>query len=617
MFNRTVSIQAQQIEDLETAIDEALEVNESYTVYNATFGRTQATFETLYDGLSGKNLPIPPETKFYWWDGTQIRGIFGTLYDYFLPILSSRGSLTHDTTNNIHENALQKIIWYSRQRLLVLAQWYTSTAGVFSTYSRLSNLDNALTTWDGSTLQRVVFYNHVLGQWLYYNTADGTLRLKVDPVTTHSLGPISASPTIGVIADNGDTYYQDNTTPTSVKRRTAAGVITTVVTGFTGLYHLLYDNVNNKLILFSHTPPATTSSASKADPDGSNLTTLVASNTYAAGANVSNFHYMGASVRGGYLYVPVPGNKYVNTHLKYNIATGTSTTEVFDFGLAKPILEGIKAEAQTYVNNAGGFQGSQQAQYWGSQYYAFPLERLLNFERDPDDTAWLVVYETGQNSPLPGAAAGLAWAIVPDDGCSQKIYPLIESTNRRADCITVAQQVYDTAVKEMNLSWTAIDDEYQNYVIEFDNGLVSATETIRVQFNGDTGANYDYSFWRMAVATPNNGTAAGQTYIDLYGISSGGTAGGRYILTLTNVSSTATGEQGVLIEGFTSTGAVTTGSINSILGEAKWNRTVAGSLVSVRVFLSGVTASFPAGATIRVMAYRTQMPNLIGSGVEY
>jgi hypothetical protein len=609
VYSQDPAQQKLQMEQLAADVLAADNYTVDYTVTTVWQLSLPTIFSLGYYGLV--DAAGDPATRIFWYDGKYMRGEFGTLKDYLLPLTTSSKQIPGNV------QTINKVLWLNRLRYLISGSFFTATAGVYETRTKSVWIDNDTDTITSLTTaaEEVVTLNRAANKVVTVS-ATNILRIGDYPTIFGPVAPTTSTtidvgvnrPVVAVMDDLGDIYFRDSTNPNNVQRRTAAGVVSTIVTGFTDLAEIRWSQSNNVLILIKHVAPVATSSAYKVAVTGGTPTLLVAAGDYAAG-HLSNQQYLGVEIQDGFLYVPVPGSKYIMRRRKYNIDTGTYVEEDYDFRQAKAVYEEASRQAQEIIENAQGAYTQKRA-YWGAEYFAYPFTRLLDSQRDTrdyadQDTASLICYETGPLSALPGAQQGVAWAILPDNGVSGKVYPRSELIDPRGDVFTVKEHVFDTAVKELTLDWSDVNlQDFDSFDILFDNGLTTATETIRVQLNGSTGAVYEHTFYRAVVGTISNAAALGQTFWELYGVNTTTFLGGKYILRF--VDHKASAVVNAIIEGVTAT-ALTTGTVNSILGMGKWTNPGPGSrITSVRIFLSGSTAFFAANTKIQVIAYRTK-----------
>ncbi len=598
VFSQDPTVAKTQVEELAAAVTAQLAA-QSETLITSTSRPSQRSIQMLL----GQDLVIDPAHRIIWYDGKYMRGEYGTLRDFLAPLTASYKQIPGAV------NAIRGMFWRSRTRYYMNGSYFTSTTGVYSTRVTSFYLDNMVQDFWPAAAEEVISVNHTTGMVLTVSSTN-ILRIGVvadsPGITTATVTNLGAArPAVAVSDNSGNIYFRDTANPNNVQKRTSGGVVSTIYTGFADLADIQWDATTNLLILFRNVSPVPASSAYTLTTAGASLTLLVPSGDYAAGHILSGWRYVGAQVKAGFLYVPVPGSRYLLTRRKYNIALATYVEEEFDFGPAKGALSEVSKEAQFIIENSQGAYTQQRA-YWGAEFFAYPFERLLDALRSPDDTAWMIMYETGPLTALPGASQGWAWAVLPDNGVSGQIYPVTEQIDPRGDTFLVKELIYDVATKEMTLDWSDVDlTDFETIVISFDNGLTTATETIRVQLNGDTGAHYDLTFYRAAVAVVTNTTATAAAYWDLYGVNTTTVLGGKYHLTFVdhvyagpNVS--------MILEGVTATG-IASGNVNSVLGMGRWVNPAmtATPITSIRIFLSGAAAFFAAGARISVNAYRT------------
>jgi hypothetical protein len=252
------------------------------------------------------------------------------------------------------------------------------------------------------------------------------------------------------------------------------------------------------------------------------------------------------------------------------------------------------------------YKTTMQTGQWGPEYFGFIFEKIIDAQLAPDGSAWLIAYVTTLNEVQP-TLEEIAWAVLPINGSSGRIYALTEFQDPRGDYFVIADYTADTAVKEIIVDFSNVDlTDFTTIQFIFDNGLITATENIRVQFNGDVGNRYTTSYYRGSAATHTVTNSVAQAYLELYALNTTTVLGGKYILTLIDYDNKAANNGGT-VEGITASG-ITTTLVNSQLGFFRWNAVVNAQprLNSIKLFLSGVTASFAANTRVQVVGYRTR-----------
>lgn len=609
MFSQDPIAQQQQMQSLSSDVAYYLAQNKKLVV-TANSQPLQVDVQVLHASFAGLGGKFSPDRRFFWIDGAgQIRGELGTMRDYLVPLTASNKMIPGQVAT------IRGVFMRTSVRWFLVGDFYTTTLGTYEVRSRSMYLANdKIENWPSASVEEVVSVNggastdqvvtvgstHILRKGALAATSTSSVVVNVG----------AARPVVAILDNNRNIYFRDTANPDNIQKRTHAGVTSTVYTGFSGvaggLMNLFYDAQSNKLILINGTGISTTTAAYKMDVNGTNLALLIPAGLFSAGRFLAGYRHVGVEVRNGKVYAPVPGSPYLTRRRVYDILAGTYVEEAFDYGEAKAALEEVSKEAKLIIENSQGAMTQQRA-YWGSDYFAYIFERLIDAVRTPNDDGYLLTYETGPLSPAPGAGVGMVWSVLPDDGVSGKIYPQTESIELRGDFAVIKESAYDTAVKEMVLDWSDVAAsmaEFGTIAIEFDNGLTTATENIRVQFNGDVSANYALTTYRGSAAVITPVAAVAQNYWELYGVNTTTVLGGKYCMTFVDYINAAAAV-GAVIEGATAIGVAST-NVNSILGVGRYTPGPVLPITSVRIFLSGAVAFFAAGAKVRLVAYRTE-----------
>lgn len=556
---------------------------------------------------AGHALPIQPDRDFLWYDGRILRGQYSAMHDYLSPLAGNYSLDEYGT--NLNVTALSRVWWEDDYHLIVSAQ-YKGVRSIMKMYlDGFYELIAAFTPIGFEPVSHLAYYIGAASQ-----------IFKVDTLTNVATGlttTINGLTTVPVVLGrpNGDIFFSDSSGAGNanrlIKKRTAAGVVTTVydasanyVGGNWSVAEMFYHDATSQIIVVMW-DQSTTMALFRITDTGTGFTQLIAPTTTDLGADAGYGFRGGYNLRGDiFYYIGAVGTMTSASTL--DVLTGVAgPVSVLDYGGAKDAYkEALAEDVVTNITNLN--MTTAPSQYPG-----------INLPKAFTSVAWRLPSPNQKNWFLSGRTnSGFTpshqWWVLSDPvnasyiGSTGRMFTMTAFHNGLPDFYRHAVLVNDGARQELILDWSDADSQarladYDILQIVFDNWLQTADDTIRIQFNGDTGNNYLFSQWTISAAVVANTNGSAQASINLPGRFNATVFGGSYVLTFIDHRS-PDNHRWCLIEGGTQTG-ITTTLMRATLGVGIWQNNV--PVTSIRIFTTG-TGVFPSGVQVSLIGLKTK-----------